>query len=90
MIIETGNNYIAALKGNQTGLFKDVKANFIPEFTDSQINKGHGRIEKRTVSICQTLDGIRFWSGLKTLIRVQSQRQIIRHNHIEVKSETRY
>lgn len=90
MIIETGNDYIAALKGNQAGLLKDVKAKFIPNFTDIQINKGHGRIEKRAVSICQTLDGIRSWPGLKTLIRVESERQIIRHNHIEVESETRY
>ena len=66
MIIETGNDYIAALKGNQPGLFQDVKTNFIPEFTVSQINKGHGRIEKRSVSVCQTINGIRFWPGLKT------------------------
>ena len=90
MIIETGNDYIAALKGNQPGLFQDVKTNFIPESTVSQINKGHGRIEKRSVSVCQTINGIRFWPGLKTLIRVQSERQTIRHNHVEVKSETRY
>lgn len=90
MIIETGNDYIAALKGNQPGLFQEVKTNFLAEFTVSQINKGHGRIEKRSVSVCQTINDIRFWPGLKTLIRVQSERQTIRHNHIKVKSETRY
>lgn len=74
MIIETGNDYIAALKGNQPGLFKDVKANFIPDSTVSLINKGHGRIEKRRVSICQSTDDIRSWPGLKTIIRVQSER----------------
>ena len=90
MIIETGNDYIAALKGNQPGLSKDVKTNFTPEFTYEEINKGHGRIEKRSISISQTLDGIRTWPGLKNLMRVQSERQTIRHNHIEVKNETRY
>ena len=43
-----------------------------------------------SISICQKLDGISTLPGLKTLIRVQSERQIIRHNHIEVKNETRY
>ncbi len=59
-------------------------------FTNTQINKGHGRIEKRQVSICTPVDEIRFWPGLKTLIRVESLRQIIRHNLIEVETETRY
>jgi predicted transposase YbfD/YdcC len=90
LIVNSNNDYIAALKGNQPSLFKDVKANFTPESTYEQINKGHGRIEKRRVSICQTLDGISSWPGLKTLIRVESERQLIRHNHIEVKNETRY
>ena len=90
MIIESSNDYIAALKGNQPNLFKDVKTNFTAESTYQQVNKGHGRIEKRSVSICQTLDGLRSWPGLKTLIRVESERQIIRHNHIEVEKETRY
>jgi predicted transposase YbfD/YdcC len=90
LIISSGNNYIAALKANQPGLFQDVTTNFLPEFSYEQINKGHGRIEKRSISICQQLDGIRFWPGLKTLIRVESERQIIRYNHIEVENETRY
>ena len=90
MIINSGNDYIAALKGNQSGLFKDVKTNFRPESTYQQINKGHGRIEKRHVSICQTLDGIRPWSGLTTLIQVKSERQVFTHHVIEVTTETRY
>ncbi len=90
MIIESGNDYIAALKGNQQGLFKDVKANFIPELTCEQISKGHGRVEKRYVSICQTLDGIRSWPGLVTLIQIKSERQVFTHNVIEVTTETRY
>ncbi|MBW4632187.1 MAG: hypothetical protein KME30_09865 [Iphinoe sp. HA4291-MV1] len=75
MIINSGNDYIAALKGNQPGLLKDVKTNFTPEFTYEQINKGHGRVEKRHVSICQNLDGIRPWPGLTTLIPVKSERR---------------
>ncbi len=90
MIVESSNDYIGALKGNQPSLLRDVKANFTSESTYEQINKGHGRIEKRKISICQTLDGIRSWPGLTTLIRVESERQVLRHHEIEVKSETRY
>ncbi len=81
---------MAALKGNQPNLFKDVKTNFTPEFTYEQINKGHGRIEKRHVSICQKFDGIPPWPGLTTLIQVKSERQVFTHNMIEVTNETRY
>lgn len=58
--------------------------------TYKQINKGHGRIEKRHISICQNLDGIRSWPGLTTLIQVKSERQVFTHNVIEVTHETRY
>jgi predicted transposase YbfD/YdcC len=90
LIIDSSNDYIVALKGNQPNLLKDVKTNFKPKSTYEQINKGHGRIEKRSTSICRNIDRVKFWPGLKTLIRVESERQIIRHNHIEVKTETRY
>jgi predicted transposase YbfD/YdcC len=90
LIISSGNDYIGALKGNHSGLLADVETNFIPESTYEQINKAHGRIEKRKVSICQTLNGIRLMPGLTTLIRVESERQRIRHHCIEVTTETRY
>jgi hypothetical protein len=37
--VDSGNDYIGALKGNQSGLLQDVEANFQPEQTDLQINK---------------------------------------------------
>lgn len=55
-----------------------------------QINKAHGRIEKRTVSISQNLEGIPAFPGLVTLIRVESERQLLKHTIIEVSRETRY
>ena len=73
-IIDSHNDYIGALKGNQSGLLAAVVANFQPQATTQQINKGHGRIEKRTVSISHILDGIPDFPGLQTLIRVQSER----------------
>jgi len=89
-IIDSHNDYIGALKGNQSGLLAAVVANFQPQATTQQINKGHGRIEKRTVSISHILDGIPDFPGLQTLIRVQSERLVHRATIIEVTTVTRY
>ena len=90
IIIDSGNDYWGALKGNQSGLLKSVETHFQPQQRIQQISKGHGRIEKRTVSITHRLDGILDFPGLQTLIRVESQRQVHRANIIEVSTETRY
>lgn len=89
-IIDSGNDYLGALKGNQSGLLESVQTHFQPQQTIQQINKGHGRIEKRTVSITHQLEGIAEFPGLQTLIRVQSERQVHRAHIVEVSSETRY
>lgn len=51
VILDNGNDYLGALKGSQSGLLAAVKANFQAQQTVQQVNKGHGRLEKRTVSI---------------------------------------
>jgi predicted transposase YbfD/YdcC len=89
-IVESGNDYLGALKGNQSGLLKAVETHFQAQETVVQLNKGHGRIEKRTISISHQLDGIPEFPGLKTLIRVESHRQVYRAWIIEVSTETRY
>ena len=89
-IIDSENDYLGALKGNQSGLLRAVKANFQAEESIKQVNKGPGRIEKRTVSISQNLNGIPTFPGLKTLIRVVSERQVHRANIIEASTEIRY
>lgn len=89
-IIDSQNDYLGSLKGNQSGLLKAVEANFQAQATTQHLDKGHGRIEKRTISISHNLDGIPDFPGLQTLIRVQSERQVHRANVIEVSYETRY
>lgn len=74
-IVESGNHYLAAVKGNQPLLFQAIQQHFIPEDTFEQINSGHGRIEKRIVSISQADLSLPDWLELKTIVRVQSQRQ---------------
>lgn len=90
LIINSANHYLAALKGNQPNLFKSVKAHFIPQESHFNLTKGHGRIEKRTVSICTKLDQVKPWVGLKTLIRVESERQLTRGGQVLIETETRY
>lgn len=90
LIIDSENDYLGALKGNQRGLLADVKENFKAEQTVTSLDKGHGRIEKRTVSICRDLSHIRAWPGLNTLIRVDSKRSTIYDDMIVDTYETRY
>jgi len=73
-IVDSGNHYLGALKGNQGDLFRDVKTHFHSEDTDTQVCKGHGRIEHRRVCVCRDLEGIGPWPGLSSLIRVESRR----------------
>jgi predicted transposase YbfD/YdcC len=90
VIIESENDYLGALKGNQSGLLKALEIHFEAEEMFEQIHKGHGRIEKRTVSISHQLEHIPELPGLKTVIRGDSEHHVYRANIIEGSSETRY
>jgi len=78
-IIPKGGNYIFGLKGNQSGLFEDVKlffensVNYADITTFETLEKNGGRIEKR---ICrasgnvQWLPELPLWAGLQTIFSV--------------------
>jgi predicted transposase YbfD/YdcC len=98
-IIEQGADYVLALKGNQGGLFEDVKWLFQQaintDFVDvdhdfcQSIDKGHGRLEIRrcwTLSNLDYLTQLPLWSGLQTIALVQSERRI----NGKVSTENRY
>jgi predicted transposase YbfD/YdcC len=75
----------------ELGLFEEVKANFQVEDTYTELSQGHGRVEQRVVSICRTLEGIRSWAGLCTLIRVSATRTLLKGEYEFVgNTETRY
>lgn len=88
-IIDSGNDYLGALKGNQSRLLASVQAKFQAQEMIFPIDTGHGRIKKRTVSISHDLTGIPDFPGLQTLIRVESERAVHRASIIEVSTETR-
>ncbi len=84
-IIKKGADYVLAIKGNQPNLFKEVIDIFekvkTPEFkhyiyqTDTQISKGHGRIETRecvTIKNLGCLFEVHKWKGVKSIAKVTS------------------
>jgi predicted transposase YbfD/YdcC len=98
-IVERGADYVLALKGNQGGLFEDVQWLFqqaqTSEFKDvahsfaQSLDKGHGRIEIRrcwTLSELDYLVQLPLWSGLQTIVMVQSER----HHNGQITTEERF
>jgi predicted transposase YbfD/YdcC len=74
--VETGNHDLAAVKGNQPSLYQAVQDQLATKETFEQINLGHGRLEKRRVSIYHVKDeNFPDWPALATIIRVESQRK---------------
>lgn len=92
MILERGGDYLLAVKENQGRLFEDMQYIFEVDkqynFNDAPyqyaktVNKNHGRIEIRqcwAISDPEYLSSIREkdrWPGLKSLIRIESERKI--------------
>jgi predicted transposase YbfD/YdcC len=84
-IIDSGNHYLGALKGNHGNFFKAVQLNFQPETHIDTVETGHGRVERRSVSLChdiESLPDVNEWAGLKTIIKVTSYRHILKGPHI--------
>jgi predicted transposase YbfD/YdcC len=100
--IMTGDgDYVLALKGNQENMFEDVKLFFESEQGAntskykiervSRIEKGHGRIERRTYYMTEDISwlyGKDGWPGLKSIGAVQSH--VVNTSTGESTEETRY
>lgn len=101
-IIENGGDYLLAVKENQGHLLEDIHYLFEVDvaqgFAYAQhsyaktVNKGHGRIETRECWATEKEEYLSLirkhqqWKGLKSIVRIVSQRQI--GEHVEV--QTRY
>lgn len=87
-IVEQEADYVLALKGNhgklheQVGDFFDIAERYDYKALDVQphatCEKDHGRIESRRVMALSSeyLEGVSAWTGLKTMIMVESIREI--------------
>jgi predicted transposase YbfD/YdcC len=98
-IRDAGAHYLLALKGNQPSLRAEAEALFSQNTsvleTTRAVEKGHGRIEHRTVTVCCEVDwlsGERRFPGewrfpdAATVIQVQAQTQ----SHNQSHGDTRY
>ena len=75
-ILKSANHYLAAVKGNQPKLYQAVQNRFVEHDSFNDVFKGHGRIEKRKVSTAYLDLNLSGWSSTKTLIKVESERQL--------------
>lgn len=85
-IIKNGGDYVVQLKKNQGNFYEDVYAMFDDKYMDEAdkdgeyetfrtIDKGHGRIEKRTCYVLNDVayftDYLSHWKGLKKIFAVK-------------------
>ncbi len=103
-IVERGADYVLGVKDNQPGLAQAITEWFDaaesgvmdrPYWMDVQTEKDHGRIETRccvvTNDVAWLKDQNQHWDGLKSLIMVESTREIIGRNSTgHVSKERRY
>jgi predicted transposase YbfD/YdcC len=88
-IIDKGADYVFGLKDNQANLSEDVKLYFeeavqngIDDYaieTCESVDGGHGRIETRKCYTCSDIDWLEAkdkWTGLKTIVRIDSERDV--------------
>lgn len=106
-IVDGGGNYLLGVKGNQPKLHKDIEAVFAqvdvdkdallaagdPEAMETfvEVDKGHGRHEKRTITLCRDLSQITTaekWAGLAFVAKVERQRSDLSTD--ETSTETAY
>ena len=87
-IIDSGNHYLGALKGNHGKFFEALKQNFQADAQVHSIERGHGRIEARTVSLWRDIAALPHadqWSGLQSVIKVTSYRYPIKGHAVLIK-----
>ncbi len=81
-IIDQNADYILAVKGNQKTLQQNIEDSFRflkPQDVSESVDAGHGRVEQRKCFVLKNLEHIENvpkWSGLKTIIKIESERYI--------------
>lgn len=85
---------MGAIKGNHDNFFSAIQEQFQSETHFNTVETGHGRVERRSVSLWRTLDTLpksEEWAGLSSIIRVVSYRHIYKGSYLLVsKPSTRY
>ncbi len=87
-IVEQGGDYVFPVKENQLGLYKSLQQLFAPEYpkpgfgriqtdflTVQKVNKGHGRLEIRTITTSEMLNPYSTWPGLAQVYQLRREFQ---------------
>lgn len=90
-ILDEAGNYVLPVKENQPALYKNIQSLFAPEYpkpgfgkiqtdflTAQKVNKGHGRIEVRTITTSEMLNAYAAWPGLAQVYRLEREIQWLR------------
>ena len=92
-IRQQGGHYVLALKKNHPTLYEEVQSTFSHMgdtdllYRQTEVDKGHGRIERRTVEALPRDQAARWileedlagWTDLELIVRVQSERIFVDH-----------
>jgi predicted transposase YbfD/YdcC len=90
-IVTSGNHYLGALKGNHGNFFNALKQNFQAEAQVNSVETGHGRVERRSVSLYRDIESLPEadqWAGLKTIIRVITYRHSLKGQYLWINPPT--
>jgi len=88
-IVDAGAGYVLAVKENQKFLYDDIKDAFAQTpkaISETTVEKGHGRIEKRT---CKTITDMVWvnkkenWKSLQTIISIETERTNMQTNQTQ-------
>jgi len=87
-ILDDQGDFVFPVKENQAKLYKNIQELFAPEYpkpgfgkiqtdflTAQKVNKGHGRIEKRTLTSSEMLNAYSSWPGLAQVYRLEREFQ---------------
>ncbi len=87
-VLDEQGNYVFPVKENQPVLYKNIQSLFAPEYpkpgfgkiqtdflTAQKVNKGHGRIEVRTITTSEMLNTYAAWPGLAQVYRLEREFQ---------------
>lgn len=93
-ILDAQGDYVFPVKENQPQLYKNIQALFAPEYpkpgfgkiqtdflTAQKVNKGHGRLEVRTITTSEMLNVYAAWPGLAQVYRLERRFQWRRNGH---------
>lgn len=83
-ILEAGGDYVWPVKENQLHLYQNIQSLFAPDIprpgfgkiptdflTDQTVNKGHGRIETRTITTSEMLNAYSGWPEVAQVYRLE-------------------